>query len=418
MAGSAGPRDGSALTVPDAGPHPPLLLAEFPPTLTRFLDAHAILHVADGAHASAVVLAKVVRWTFPRCKHPRWPSPAMIVFFPTYASRTPEGWTARLAGMVARPLPERSRRRVLAVAVLRRLLDLDEAEMASEIFRRRAEMFLFRRVAGHRVRITLGDRVVDAGLTDKAGHFETRVAFDDDFSATWGVTDGPVGRRLEYAGVADPDGDEGDGVPTGTGCVHLVGQTGLSVISDIDDTVKFSNVADKRELLRNTLLREFTAVAGMPEVYRRWREAGAEFHYVSSSPWQLSDPLCRFLGQAGLPAGSMHLKLFRLKDSTPLGRLPSRKRGKRRTIDRILDDFPSRRFVLVGDSGERDPEIYAAIARRRPAQVAGILIREIPATSARKKVRERLAKLARRLPAECLRVFQSPDELADLQTVP
>lgn len=336
----------------------------------------------------------------------------MIVFFPTYASRTPHGWTARLAGMVASPLPEKSRRRVLAVAVLRRLLDLDEAEMASEIFRRRAEMFLFRRVAGHRVRITLGDRVVDAGYTDKAGHFETRVEFDDDFAAAWEATGG---RRLEYAGSADPAGDEGDALPAGTGCVHLVDDVGTSVISDIDDTVKFSNVADKRELLRNTLLREFIPVEGMPEVYRRWRGAGAEFHYVSSSPWQLSDPLCRFLGQAGLPAGSMHLKLFRLKDSTPLGRLPSRKRGKRRTIDRILDDFPGRRFLLVGDSGERDPEIYASIARRRPQQVAGIWIREVPAKSSRTKVRERLAKLSRRLPADCLTVFQSPDELPDLQ---
>ncbi len=338
----------------------------------------------------------------------------MIVFFPTYASRTPTGWTARLAGMVARPLPEKSRRRVLAVAVLRRLLDLDEAEMASEIFRRRAEMFLFRRVAGQRVRITLGDRTVDAGYTDKAGHFETRVEFDDDFATACAGGGG----RLDYVGVAEPGPEESSVLPAGAGSVHLVDDVGVSVISDIDDTVKFSNVADKRELLRNTLLREFIPVAGMPEVYRRWRESGAEFHYVSSSPWQLSDPLCRFLGQAGLPAGSMHLKLFRLKDSTPLGRLPSRKRGKRRTIDRILDDFPGRRFVLVGDSGERDPEIYASIARRRPDQVAGILIREVPAKSSRAKVRERLAKLARRLPTECLTVFQSPDELPDLQPVP
>ena len=53
----------------------------------------------------------------------------MIVFFPTYARRTPTGWTATIAGMVSRPLPEKSRRRVLAVAVLRRLLDLDEEQL-------------------------------------------------------------------------------------------------------------------------------------------------------------------------------------------------------------------------------------------------------------------------------------------------
>jgi phosphatidate phosphatase APP1 len=342
----------------------------------------------------------------------------MIVFFPTYACRTRGGWTARIAGMVARPLPERSRSRVLAVAVLRRLLDLDEEQMASEVFRRRAELFLFRRVVGHRVTIVVGDRTIDAGYSDKAGHFETVVEFGDDFAAAHAVSGAAGGRRLEYAGVADHDDGTGDGVPRGGGSVHLVEPSGLSVISDIDDTVKFTNVADRRELLRNTLLREFTAIEGMPDVYRRWQQAGAEFHYVSSSPWQLSDCLCRFLGTVGLPAGSMHLKLFRLKDSTPLGRLPSRKRGKRRAIEKILADFPDRRFVLVGDSGERDPEIYASVARRRPEQVVGIHIREIAAKSSPAKIRERVAKLGRRLPGDCLRVFRLPGELPEVASMP
>jgi phosphatidate phosphatase APP1 len=337
---------------------------------------------------------------------------SMIVFFPTYASRTATGWTALIAGMVARPLPERSRRRVLAVAVLRRLLDLDEAQTESEVFRRRAEVFLFRRVAGHRVRIALGDRIIDAGLSDRSGHFQTRVDFDDGFAASW-VS--PGGGRLEYTGITDEADTDGDGAPTAAGSIHLVDVTGTSVISDIDDTVKFSNVAHRRELLRNTLVREFVPVEGMPEVYRRWRESGATFHYVSSSPWQLSDCLCRFLGESGLPAGSMHLKLFRLKDSTPLGRLPTRKRAKRRTIDRIMDDFPGRRFVLVGDSGERDPEVYAAIARHRPEQVAGIVIREVPAKASRAKVRERLDRIARRLPPDSFTIFQDPTQLADLE---
>lgn len=338
----------------------------------------------------------------------------MIVFFPTYACRTSGGWTARIAGMVAQPLPERSRRRTLAVAVLRRLLDLDEEQMESEVFRRRSEKFFFRRVAGYRVTIALGDRTIDAGYSDRAGHFEAQVEFDDAFAAAWSQSAAGARQRLEYSGAAGAADGEGEVVPAGGGCIHLVDASGISVISDIDDTVKFTNVADRRELLRNTFVREFAAVEGMPEMYRRWQASGATFHYVSSSPWQLSDCLCRFLGDAGLPPGSMHLKLFRLKDSTPLGRLPSRKRGKRRTIERILADFPTRRFVLVGDSGERDPEIYASVARRRPDQVAGILIREVPAKASRAKVRERLARIARRLPAGAVTVFQSPDELADL----
>jgi phosphatidate phosphatase APP1 len=111
----------------------------------------------------------------------------------------------------------------------------------------------------------------------------------------------------------------------------------------------------------------------------------------------------------------MHLKLFRLKDSTPLGRLTSRKRSKRRAIEQIMRDFPRRRFTLVGDSGERDPEVYAAVARRRPEQVAGVFIRRVPDRAAASHVSLRFDKLARRLPAGGLQTFV---DAADLAPVP
>jgi phosphatidate phosphatase APP1 len=111
----------------------------------------------------------------------------------------------------------------------------------------------------------------------------------------------------------------------------------------------------------------------------------------------------------------MHLKLFRLKDSTPLGRLPSRKRSKRRVIEQIMADFPGRRFVLVGDSGERDPEVYAAVAKRRPHQVAGIVIRLVESRSSPRAVRARLERLANRRPAAGLTTFTEPHELAGYQ---
>ena len=338
----------------------------------------------------------------------------MIVLFPTYGRRLPgtSRWQATVAGMVSRPLPERSRRRVLAVKVLKRLLDLDEDEIESAVFRRRAESFFFERVAGREVEITLAGRSVAAGRTDKIGHFHARIELE--------AADETIPAVPFAAAVRTPDGDT-DSLPAAddsrrplaaTGSIHLVPAAGLSVISDIDDTVKVTNVANRRELLRNTLLREFAAVPGMAAVYRHWQAEGTAFHYVSASPWQLSRCLCGFLEEAGLPAGSMHLKLFRLKDSTPLGRLPSRKRSKRRVIEQIMADFPGRRFLLVGDSGERDPEVYAAVARRRPAQVAGIAIRLVESKAPLRKQRERLDRLACRLPAVPLQVFTEAEELA------
>jgi phosphatidate phosphatase APP1 len=339
----------------------------------------------------------------------------MIVFFPTYARRTSSGWQAAVAGMVTRPLPQRSRRRALAVAVLKRLLDLSDAELDTEVFRRRADSFLFQRVAGRRLRVAVGDRIVEVGPSDKSGHFQAEFPLDEDFAAAHARPAAGGCRWLTYTLVPDADLDEPAPETVGAGRIQLVEETGSSVISDIDDTVKISNVADRRELLKNTLLREFVPVPGMPEAFSRWEAAGAAFHYVSASPWQLSKCLCSFLGAAGLPAGSMHLKLFRLKDSTPLGRLTSRKRSKRRAIEQIMRDFPRRRFTLVGDSGERDPEVYAAVARRRPEQVAGVFIRRVPDRAAASHVSLRFDKLARRLPAGGLQTFV---DAADLAPVP
>lgn len=302
----------------------------------------------------------------------------------------------------------------MAVAVLRRLLDLDESQVESPVFQQRAEAFLFQRVAGRPVRVAIAGRVYPAGQTDRSGHFHAEIDLDD--AQVTAATDpsGGGGSRITYEGFVDDDDDGSETVTGPGGRIHLVDVAGLSVISDIDDTVKETNVANRRELLANTFVREFRAVPGIADVYRTWHGHGTAFHYVSASPWQLAPCLDAFLGDVGLPAGSLHLKLFRLKDSTPLGRLPSRKRGKRRAIEKILGDFPERRFVLVGDSGERDPEIYAAVARRRPGQVVGIHIREVPARSSPAKIRERLTKLGRRLPDDCLRVFRLPDELPEL----
>ena len=299
----------------------------------------------------------------------------------------------------------------MALAVLKRLLDLDVAQLESPVFQERAEAFLFQRVAGRPVRVAVAGRMYDAGQTDRTGHFHAVLDLDDAQVHEATSRTGPDGRWIAYEGLV-ADGDEPDSQPAPGGRVHLVDSAGLSVISDIDDTVKETNVANRRELLANTFVRDFRAVPGIVEVYRDWQALGTAFHYVSASPWQLAGCLERFIADVGLPSGSLHLKLFRLKDSTPLGRLPSRKRSKRRAIERIMDEFPGRRFLLVGDSGERDPDVYAAVAKRRGHQVAGIAIREVEGKAPRHRVRSRLDRLARRLPPGIIRVFTEPDDLA------
>ncbi|KAG0258352.1 hypothetical protein BG011_003344 [Mortierella polycephala] len=165
------------------------------------------------------------------------------------------------------------------------------------------------------------------------------------------------------------------------GTVNLIDPKGVSIISDIDDTIKETNVtAGARTILENTFLRDMQAVHGMPGVYKSWWEQGAVIHYVSNSPWQLIPSLLDFFHNNKFPPGSAHL---RLHDNVLKTYFMSPGEHKRKTIREILTDFPERKFILIGDSGEIDMEVYTEMAMEFKDQVLMIFIRDI--TSARLK---------------------------------
>ncbi len=190
--------------------------------------------------------------------------------------------------------------------------------------------------------------------------------------------------------------------------MQLLPPEGISIISDIDDTIKLSQVANKRTLLNNTFLKEYELVPGMVELLQQWQSLGAGFHYVSSSPWQLYQQLASFFAQENLPQGSFHLRAFRLRDHLIRRILLMRRSGKATYIRQIIKAYPQRKFVLVGDSGEADPEIYAAMASMFPSQVQQILIRKVPAPKDQAK---RFAKLIRRLPSHLTTLFEDVEEI-------
>ncbi len=187
----------------------------------------------------------------------------------------------------------------------------------------------------------------------------------------------------------------------GTGRVQLIGPEGISVVSDIDDTIKVTEIPAGPEIIaRNTFLRNYKAAPEMATRYREW--ADASFHYVSGGPWQMYGPLSEFLidGKDGFPEGSFHMKsvqknLFSKTSWRDLADLATNRQQtfdhKVSTITLLMQRFPRRQFILVGDSGEKDPEVYRAIRARFPQQVQEIWIRDI--VDDRKRNPERLAKM-------------------------
>lgn len=161
--------------------------------------------------------------------------------------------------------------------------------------------------------------------------------------------------------------------------VTVLADSGVGIISDIDDTVKVTGiVGDKRELMHRLLLGDM-ASWNIPSVvawYHALRARGASFHYVLNLPWQLYLLIQQYFDTVRLPPGSVHLKQY--TGNIILSLMEPSSSRKRNSLFKILAHFPQKRFVCVGDSGEQDLEAYADLAATYPGRVCAIYIRVVP----------------------------------------
>lgn len=332
-----------------------------------------------------------------------------VVLFPSLGHLSPDGetWHVQVHGEVYSQRGTLGLTKRFLLRMLKRAMQAPEADFGNPIFQARISRWLANDGRGKRIAIKVGPSVhVLPKKSSKNGHFFGTLRLTPQELEAFNASAGDV--RSLTLDVCDRAGE-----PLSVqGQVYLLGQQGVSVISDIDDTIKHSHVACKRTLLRNTFLNQFEPVAGMSEIYRRWAEAGVAFHYVSSCPWQLYRQIADYFTEVGFPSGSFHLRSFRLRDQLIRRMLLLRRSGKAKVIFRILKTFPKRRFVLVGDSGEQDPEIYGAAARRFPEQIDRILIRRVTPES---DSVERYRKAFRGIRDGIVQLFNDPAEIADIQ---
>lgn len=324
-----------------------------------------------------------------------------VVLYPALASRTAAGWELDLHGIVFEP----ERRRMLTAA-LRKVFDIDEQKLTSAevaIFNERCRYFLVDNERGKKFITMLGGQPLAFGTSAANGHFFSRyVWLTNRWASLLAPTNGVSTTTISFPGAKNRV------APLE---IHFVEERGVSIISDIDDTIKISQVLDKSALLENTFCRTFKPVEGMAGVYRGWeRSFGAQFHYVTASPWQLYVPLSDFTRSNGFPAGTWHMKEFRVKDRSVLELFASPERYKPAVIEPLLRQFPKREFVLVGDSGEKDPEIYGALARKYPDQIRRIFIRDVTGESA---ASPRYEKAFGRLPRDLWQVFKDPMQIGN-----
>ncbi|QIL74695.1 App1 family protein [Hymenobacter sp. HDW8] len=158
------------------------------------------------------------------------------------------------------------------------------------------------------------------------------------------------------------------------------------IISDLDDTVIQTSATNLVRMARTVLVRNAHSrlpFEGVAEFYRalqlgRNGKRNNPFFYVSSSPWNLYDLLDDFLELNDVPPGPLLLRDMSLvRKATKEPEASAHHGHKLHEIDNLLLTYPELPFVLIGDSGQEDANIYREVVRRYPGRILAIYIRDV-----------------------------------------
>lgn len=221
-----------------------------------------------------------------------------------------------------------------------------------------------------RLRIYAGDQVQEVHC-DEEGFFELNLGRPDGQS--------PL-TRLELEWLP-PDGSSGPdrmGSPVSVSLLPYAAPARFGVISDIDDTLLITHVQNLLGLTRSLVSGrpgQRPRFPGAPAFYRGLAGAGNPLFFVSSSPWNLHDLLVETLDYYGLPPRVTFLRDWGITDQEIL---PTENIDfKLGILGQIIAGFPDLPFLLVGDSGQQDPEIYTRFISENPGRIAGVYIRDV-----------------------------------------
>jgi len=256
---------------------------------------------------------------------------------------------------------EKSGWRSLMTSALKKFI---AAKDSNDIFVSRIKPFLYDTRSNKIITVNLNGENYSLNFSGADGHTTTEIVQD---SSRYPINKSNV---IYFSSLATQSNSN-----QYRGRIKIISGPGLTVISDIDDTIKESNVADKKELLKNTFEKEYKPVPGMPVLFDIFKRKNADFHYLSASPWQLYQPLSDFVSQ-NYPQGQLHLKKFRPKDSSIIDFIfQNQEEYKYNELSAIIDKQTKRNFILVGDTGEKDAEIFAKIATAYPNKIASVYLR-------------------------------------------
>ncbi|KAF8609658.1 hypothetical protein BDV93DRAFT_518437 [Ceratobasidium sp. AG-I] len=183
-----------------------------------------------------------------------------------------------------------------------------------------------------------------------------------------------------------PNGNETDvvqgleiftpGYATGNASSYLVPPQGITLIADIDDILRVTQIYQPEEGLKNSFARPYVPWMNMPAVLAKWQNEvkGLHVHYLTTTPIKVTTFYESFI-YANYPLGSFDIRPLNLTTVDQIFQV------RQVNLNRVFQSFPQRKFVLLADTSNSDVmRDYPGMATAFPGQVQCILLRNTSAT--------------------------------------
>lgn len=252
---------------------------------------------------------------------------------------------------------------------------LDDFQEAQSTFSKLK--YMFRRYESDEIpfiklKITVDGNSVET-TTTKEGFYHVKMPFDGKGKSGWHeakikVIDNPYTKQKNIE----------------TTCRFIVASdtSDYMIISDVDDTIIKSYATNTYLKIKTLLFKNVSArvaFEGVPELYKKLQEnpdgSMNPLFFVSGSSWNLYDLLDRFCEKHEIPEAPFFLRSLGIENNMFI-QLKTRK-FKIEKIKELFAFYPYLPAIFIGDSGQKDPEIYYKMAMENPDRVKAIFIRNI-----------------------------------------
>lgn len=244
-----------------------------------------------------------------------------------------------------------------------------------------------------KVQLSIGDRQQDI-VANEEGYFETELTLEPPLEV------GSLWRSVDLKLLAPPPLKQDTVTATGE-IITVTPSAQFGVISDIDDTIVYTAANNLFKMIRIAYFgneRSRRLFAGVAPFYQALQQGkkneGNPIFYVSSSPWNMYDLFDKFMALNNIPSGPILLRDIELSPANLLSF--EHQSHKREQIDPVFKRLPDLPFILIGDSGQKDAEIYSQIVQDYPNRILGVYIRDVvPRDEERRQQLEAIAQTIR-----------------------